>query len=104
MSRFARNKDGNHQRLVKVLEAHGCAVVDLASHPTLGVDLFVFHRGTGGFAFTEVKDSSKPPSKRQLTPREAEFRDLCHATGMGWRLIQTDKDAVRLADELRGMP
>lgn len=102
MSRFARNRDGNHQRLVKVLQAHGCAVVDLASHPTLGVDLFVYNRTGNEFSFCELKDGSLPPSRRQLSPREEEFRKLCNATGMGWAKLETDEDAVRLAVELRG--
>lgn len=98
--RFAHQKDGNHADVVRCLEAHGCFVLDVSDHRKIGVDLIVFRRG--GVCAVEVKDGSKPPSARELTPSEVRFRDRCRANGFPWALVETTEQARELAHKLVG--
>jgi hypothetical protein len=74
--RLRARTDANHAAIMKVLRQAGCAVQDL-SHVGNGCpDLLVARNGQTWVI--EVKDGSKPPSGRRLTPAEKEWLD-------GWR-------------------
>ena len=63
--------DSNHSAVVKALRACGCSVQSLASLGHGVVDLLV---GRNGVNFLmEIKDGSKSPSQRKLTPDELEW-------------------------------
>lgn len=63
--------DGNQAAIVKALRAVGASVVSLASQGKGCPDLLA---GRGGINYLlEVKDGSLSPSRRELTPDEAEF-------------------------------
>lgn len=58
--------DGNHREIVDALEAVGASVQSLAAVGSGCPDLLAALRGRN-FLF-EIKDGSKPPSERTLTP------------------------------------
>ena len=66
MRRAARNDD-NQTAIVSALRAIGCSVW-IIRWPT---DLLIGHAGKTLVA--EVKDGSKPPSRRKRTPDQEEF-------------------------------
>ncbi len=71
MPKYAARADVNQSEIVAALRAVGCRVV--ATH-TIGQgfpDLVVDHHGKT--CLIECKDPSQPPSKRRLTPAQAEF-------------------------------
>ena len=74
--RRAARRDDNEQSIIKAMRAEG-AYVKVINDEGL-FDLLVAYTGPSGFQHTlliEVKDGSKPPSARRLTPAEAKFHD-----------------------------
>ena len=70
--RRAAKKDANHNSIGDYLRSLGWSVLDLSSAGNGIPDMAV---GKPGFAaLVEVKDGSKPPSARRLTPDEARVR------------------------------
>ena len=87
-----RRTDGNHTSVAKAFEKLGCSV-----HRTnLAWDLTV---GYGGLTMLiEVKDGSKPPSRRRLTALEDKF----HATWTGGiRIVENLDDVTECVKTLR---
>lgn len=80
----ARRTDANHSAIAEAFEKAGFSV-----HRTNGYwDLTI---GFGGITLLiEVKDGTKPPSKRKLTPREAKF----HSTWTGGIRIVKSVDEI----------
>jgi hypothetical protein len=66
--RRAARVDDNHAEIVEALRRAGASVQSLAPVGKGCPDLLVGHRGKN--TLLEVKDGSKPPSKRKLTPDE----------------------------------
>lgn len=65
--RYAARTDANKLAIVSALRSAGCSVYDLREP----VDLLV---GVAGqTVLVEIKDGSKSPSRRKLTPAQAEF-------------------------------
>jgi hypothetical protein len=71
--RRAARTDANHSAVVGAFRACGCEVESLAGLGKGVPDLLVFHRSTKRLILVEVKDSSKPPSERRLTPQQKEW-------------------------------
>lgn len=90
MPRRACRVDGPHTEIRRGLEALGCAVADTSSMGEGYPDLTVGKRGR--VVLLEVKDSSKPPSARRLTPAQEKF----HAR---WRLEGVPLFVVHDLDE-----
>ena len=65
--------DDNQTEIVKGLRAVGCSVESLAAVGKGCPDLLVGFRGVN--YLIEVKDGSKPPSKRKLTPDQVKWHD-----------------------------
>lgn len=65
--------DANQTPIVNALRAVGCNVAITSALGSGFVDLVVYRPATGLLRLMEVKDGSKPPSKRKLTPDEEEF-------------------------------
>lgn len=68
--RLAAKTDSNHAEIVKAFRAYGYSVLDISRLKNC-CDLFVAKKRRT-FA-VEIKDGSKPPSKRQLTDGELKF-------------------------------
>ena len=68
----AKRKDANHNAIEDHLERLGWSVFDTSGLGYGFPDLLV---GKPGFcAVVEIKDGSKPPSDRKLTPAEEQFK------------------------------
>jgi len=65
--------DANQPEIVKALRKAGISVLILSDVGGGCPDLMAGHRGCN--YLLEVKDGSKPPSERKLTPKEQEFFD-----------------------------
>lgn len=70
--RRAARIDANHVAVVEALQAVGCRVVSLAAMGKGLADLLVLNPRKR-LILLEVKDGSKPPSKRKLTPDQVKF-------------------------------
>lgn len=77
MRKFGKT-DRNQSEIVEKLRASGLSVLSLAPMGRGCPDLVVSAKGSLNFLF-EVKDCSKSPSQRKLTPDEA----LWHAAWSG---------------------
>lgn len=64
--------DAPHGAIRDALRRIGCDVLSLAALGSGAPDLLV-HAGEGRLLLLEVKDGTKPPSERQLTPAEQRF-------------------------------
>lgn len=72
--RRAAKVDANHGDIVRALREAGCWVLDLSAVGKGCPDLLV-HGPVypWDFKMVEIKDGSKPPSARRLTPDQVEF-------------------------------
>lgn len=68
MARYRARVDANHGDIVTALRSVGAGVQSLASVGDGCPDLLVAFRGA--WHVLEVKDGTKPPSHRKLTPAE----------------------------------
>lgn len=73
----AKRTDANHKELRDGLRAHGYDVCDLSDCGHGVPDLVVRSASHGVPTFLEVKDGSKPPSKRVLTQEQVRWRQYC---------------------------
>lgn len=93
--RRAARRDANQGEIVGVFASLDCSVLDIASTPC-GFDLVVGYKTQA--ILVEVKDGSKPPSARQLTPNE-------HSAHLNWRgpkaIVKNNEEAVAVAKLLR---
>ena len=68
--------DANQTGIVRDLRKAGCRVLSLASVGGGCPDLLVYRPTTGLFTLLEIKDGSKPPSARKLTPDQVKFHKI----------------------------
>ena len=71
--RQAAKIDANQRAIVKTLRKVGCKVISLAAVGNGCPDLLVLLGDK--FTMIEVKDGTKPPSKRRLTPHQLIFHE-----------------------------
>lgn len=76
--------DANQGEVVEALEAVGAVVKVLAQTGDGVTDLLVWFRGA--YYLLEVKDGSKPPSARKLTPAQVVFHKLFEAAAKAGKL------------------
>ena len=89
--RRAARVDDNQREIVEELRRAGCSVWSLAGVGKGFPDLAVGFRGRN--LFLEVKDGSKPPCKRRLTPDEEAF----HASWRGHvAVVESVEDALKI--------
>lgn len=69
----AKRRDANHKDIGDHLRKLGWSVLDLADHGD-GAPDYAVAKGRWT-ALIEVKDGSKPPSARKLTPAEQKLKD-----------------------------
>jgi len=72
--RQAARTDDNQNEIVQALRDVGASIAITSALGSGFVDIVAGYRGIN--YLIEIKDGSKPPSKRQLTPDEQEFHDL----------------------------
>ena len=95
--RRAARVDSNMRIIVSAFRALGCSVLDLSRVGQGCGDLLV---GSGGLSILcEVKDGSKPPSARKLTPAQKEFRETWNG---GLRIVENLTDVEITVRLLRG--
>ena len=73
MTRYASRVDTNHGDIKRVLIRARCAVHDTSRAGEGFPDLVVWTPFLRRTVLLEVKDGSKPPSKRTLTPEQARW-------------------------------
>lgn len=88
--RRAARIDANQTQVVSALRAAGAVVHSLAAAGNGVPDLLVAYRNTT--MLMEVKDGSKPPSQRELTPEQVKF----HAEWIGGPLAVVDSPEAAL--------
>ncbi len=93
--RTASRVDGNQAAIVQTLRAIGASV--LHTHQLKNCfDILVGYRGRT--FLMEIKDPSQPPSARQLTPGEAEFRRTWQGTP--YHIVHTPEEAIKIITTL----
>jgi len=91
--RQAARKDANHKHITAIFQAYGFDVIDTSGYSGKMLDLLIT-LGNHFFQFIEIKDGTKPPSQRTLTPDEIKFinRRPDHCT-----IIETPEQARAMA-------
>ena len=87
--RRAARVDDNHRSIAVALKAIGCSVLSLAPLGKGAPDLLVGYWGRN--TILEVKDGSKPPSKRKLTPDEEAFAEAWRGQ---YAVVETVEQAI----------
>ena len=100
MARQRAKKDANQDEIVAALRAIGAQVQSLAAVGDGVPDLLVAYHG---WHVLEVKDGSKPPSHRKLTPDEAAWHERFGRHAPVWTVTdaQSALTAVQSAVENR---
>jgi len=93
MMRHRARRDANHEEIVACLRSIGFSVLDLAAVGGGCPDLVVGLAGIN--ILCEIKDGSKSPSARQLTPDQQEFFATWH--GEVW-VVKDNQDCLRLRE------
>ena len=95
MHRRAAKVDANQTDITQAIRQMGATVLHTHQLGQGAPDLAVGWRGVN--LLIEIKDGSKPPSKRKLTPDEQEWHD-------NWRgqvaIVESVEDAVRLLNSV----
>ena len=91
--RLAARKDDNHNEISNAFEHLGWSVLDIYKIPNCA-DIIVgkWKRSI----VIEIKDGSKPPSKRKLTPGEISFRDRWRGD---YRIVTCIQDVIDIDRE-----
>lgn len=99
MSKYARRVDANQSDIVDALRAVGCFVHDCSAIGDGFPDLLCARAGR--LWLVEVKDGSKPPSERRLTPAQHEFHQLLLAAGVTVYVVKSVDEALATAYQER---
>jgi hypothetical protein len=98
LSRRAARVDANHAEVSKAITKLGAWVIDCSRVGEGYPDLNVVHRGR--VLFVEIKDGSKPPSARKLTPSQVEFHARAAANGVEVHVVKDVGEAIQLIGSL----
>lgn len=93
MPRRAARQDDNHNEIRTAFRAFGAVVIDTFQLPNT-FDMLVAFRGK--LYPVEVKDGSKPPSRRKLTSGEQECKQLLASAGVEYHVIESVDDAAKM--------
>ena len=88
----ARRKDENHNTITRVLREVGAEIVETYQLPG-ALDCFVAFRGA--WRLLEIKDGSKRPSARKLTPDEEATIARLARTGAPVHVVTTVDEALK---------
>lgn len=92
--RRAAKVDRNQREVSQALTQCGAWVIDCSRIGEGYPDLNVVHRGR--VMYVEVKDGSKPPSARKLTPAQVEFHARAAAHGVPVHVVKDIDEALEL--------
>jgi len=92
MIRRAARVDANHGEIVAALRSIGVNVTDLSGVGSGVSDLACMWRGQT--YWLEVKDGSKPPSARKLTPDQVKFHADALRSGVKVHVVETIDQAL----------
>lgn len=92
--RLAARKDANHNEIADTFRRLGWSVLDIYQLPGTA-DILVARRGVT--IMVEIKDGSKPPSKRRLTESEREFAETWEGMHV---VVETEDDVIRLHEAI----
>lgn len=90
--RYAARVDANQQRIVSTLRAAGCFVQPLHQLGGGVPDLMVITHGR--VVLMELKDGSKPPSARALTPEQVVWHARAMLHGVEVAVVTSEHEAL----------
>jgi hypothetical protein len=86
--------DSNQGEIVAALRKVGAVVIPVTGDVRIGFDLLA---AWGGRLYAlEVKDGSKPPSARRLTPGEQARAQELSAVGVPLHVVETPEQALQI--------
>lgn len=86
-------KDDNHHDIANVFIKAGASVLDMSQLGDGAPDIAVGYRNQN--IFIEIKDGSKPPSKRKLTPDEVEFQQTWQGR---YEVVKNTDEALKILE------
>lgn len=92
MIRRAARVDANQSEIVSALRAIGVTVTDLSGAGNGVPDLLCLWRGMP--YLVEIKDGSKPPSRRKLTVEQVRFHANARRAGVKVHVVSTVDEAL----------
>ena len=93
MTTYAKKPDTSQAAIVGALRQVGACVIDMTGDPRIGYDLTVVFRGV--VRIVEIKNAGDPPSKRQLTKREAQRKWDVEQAGGVYYVWESADDALK---------
>jgi hypothetical protein len=94
MSRRLKRKDANHSACTEAVRAVGAVTIDCTGDPSIGFDEIWLWRGQT--FLIEIKDGSKPASRRRLTPNERQRHADAARVDVTIHIIETTDQALQL--------
>jgi len=91
--KYASKVDANQAEIVKALRQAGAFVVHTHTLKN-AFDILVFYKGKTHIV--EIKDGSKPPSKRKLTEGELKCKAGVESNGVNYNIVNNTKEALNL--------
>ena len=93
--RRAAKTDDNQKEVVRLFRKLGWYVL-IVSQLKNCCDIIV---SKNGYTYAiEIKDGTKPPSARKLSPGEQKFKDEWQGE---WRLVESNHDVLNLNEEIK---
>jgi len=94
LKRYAARVDANHGDLVKLWRDMGATVWDLSGVGNGIADVLIGWRGR--WFPVELKDGSKPPSHRKLTPAQVLLHGEIKRAGLPLYVVTNEDEALAL--------
>jgi len=88
--------DANQNEIVRELRKVGATVL-ITSNLKNAFDILVGFRGE--LYIVEIKDGSKPPSQRKLTPGETKCKQDFQNVGVKYHIINSVQEAIEMLKE-----
>lgn len=90
---YAQRIDSNQKEIVKALRGVGAYVVPVHSVKEF-CDIVVAYKSNT--YIVEIKDGSKPPSQKRLTPGELKCKEGFNNVGVEYHVIESVDEALEL--------
>jgi hypothetical protein len=99
MNRYSRKVDANHSELVKLWRDMGATVWDLSGVGKGIADVLVGWRGR--WVPVEIKDGTKPPSARRLTPAQILLHGEIRHKELPLYVVTNEEEALAILNAKR---